>query len=748
MTSVTFDQSPTVTVSAGLLKLEWESAGGGLVSISDSAGGELLRAKDGSQLRLVVGGTPGLNRVGQGPDDQLRVQVNAETHLIPSEMGVRKDATVVGTRPRLVAVSRIDTGVGTRIDVTQSVAGWEWTVSYLVDHLLPVVTLDIGVSAKAADAPALNAVEWWMQTGAFQRSILGSTQTVDGNGVYFENDAGGFILSRFHDGDFGRWTTAADDDHIAFVLHLGTSRPGLRSVSGGGFRLTFGADADDAVQSVRLFNVRSRITALPDRPQWADGAIYETFVGVWPESPRFPAYAPYPHVADLVADLPRIRRLGFGILYVMPRDPFPSYTTASFSDLDLQYGDGPNPATPFAELVRAAHAHGLRVIVDVVLHGVLDQAALEVQRARRAYAGKIAEKGTENWDVWKSLNRDDWHTYEVAHEAGWSPLAPAVHPYHRDHPEWFGTLPDGRTQVSYTKSFDLRHPGLREFVSTTLSNLLADPGLDGFRFDAPAWNYAAYRWAEDAGYRASWSTEAGAALIRDVWGASREVKPDSLMFAESADVTQSTSGHMQYPYDEQPTLNDLLGGAITAEQARHRFHHIASMRAVGIVTAHWVDAHDSAWWPDEGRKWRRQIHGVPALKAGTVLMAMMGGAFMMFGGGEREIEDLLTRVLKLRQDDPVLRLGSVHEIAVTCDNPAVFPLLRRSGSDWRLVVVNFSHDKARARLLLPEWATGSVLNDILDGIADVTVKAGAVELSLDSFQAAVFRPAMPVPGGR
>ena len=733
------NSSGQLEITNGGLTLAWDAKTGALVSAALAGGPKLSDAPVGGQLRIVVGGTPGLNRVPQVAEGLLRAP-NPDTHLIPSEMGVPRDAQMVGDGARFVAIREVDIGPGLRVEVTQAVEGWEWTMSYLIDHVVPVVTIDVAVRATAPNAPTLNFVEWSIDTGAWRNNPLGGIQTVDGNAAYHYGPDGGFILSRFTEGDFGRWTTAHEIDSIAFTLHLGTSKPSERTVQGGGFRISFGKDAAEAQRATRQLKVQSRITALPDRPVWADGAIYETFIGTWPESPRFTTYSPYPTVADLIKDLPRIRALGFGIIYMMPRDPFPSYTTVSFSDLDVQYGDGTNPPTPFKDLVTAVHDNGLKIIVDVILHGVLDQQALKLQSSRRKVAGKIAASGTENWDVWKSLNRDDWHTYEIAHVAGWTPLAPEHHPYHRDHPEWFPTLPDGRTQLTYTKSFDLRHPGLRAFVAETLSGLLADPGLDGFRFDAPAWNYGAYRWAEDASYRASWSTEAGAALMRDVWAASRDVKPDSLFFAESADVTMSTAGHMQYPYDEQPTLNDLLGGAISAAQARERFHHLNALRSVGIVTSHWVDAHDSAWWPDEERKWRRQIHGVRALRAGTVLMAMMGGAFMMFGGGEKEIEDLLTKVLKLRQDDPVLRLGTVNELDAACDNATVFPLLRRSGREWRLIVVNFSHDRSRATLSLPAWATDGVLRDVLGTHPDATVADGRLQVTLEPFEAVVFRP--------
>ncbi len=49
----------------------------------------------------------------------------------------------------------------------------------------------------------------------------------------------------------------------------------------------------------------------------------------------------------------------------MPRQSFPSYNVYDYHDITLSYGD----ADDLRLFVEAAHAHGMRVILDTLMHG-------------------------------------------------------------------------------------------------------------------------------------------------------------------------------------------------------------------------------------------------------------------------------------------------------------------------------------------------------------------------------------------
>ena len=80
----------------------------------------------------------------------------------------------------------------------------------------------------------------------------------------------------------------------------------------------------------------------------------------------------------MTADLGRIVALGFDVIQLMPRQPYPSYNVHDYNDVDTTYGG----EEALAVLVQRAHELGLRVVLDVVLHGVLDRRSIRDALAR------------------------------------------------------------------------------------------------------------------------------------------------------------------------------------------------------------------------------------------------------------------------------------------------------------------------------------------------------------------------------
>ena len=94
--------------------------------------------------------------------------------------------------------------------------------------------------------------------------------------------------------------------------------------------------------------LRSRGHTSPgDAPDWvASAMIYEAQIGfsVFAQTNH---YSPYPEVTDLTSDLDRICGLGFTVIQLMPRQPYPSYNIHDFWNVDVSYG-------PRAMLIAAA----------------------------------------------------------------------------------------------------------------------------------------------------------------------------------------------------------------------------------------------------------------------------------------------------------------------------------------------------------------------------------------------------------
>ncbi len=145
--------------------------------------------------------------------------------------------------------------------------------------------------------------------------------------------------------------------------------------------------------------------------------------------------------ADVIADLPRLKAMGVDVVWFMPIHPIGMankkgslgcpYSIQDYRGVNPEYGSRQD----FAELIAAAHALGLKVMIDVVYNHTAHDAVLLEQ-----------------------------------------------------HPEWYHTGPDGRpvtTVPDWSDVIDLKYPGnpgLWEYQIETLK-IWAQLGVDGFRCD-------------------------------------------------------------------------------------------------------------------------------------------------------------------------------------------------------------------------------------------------------------------------
>ena len=178
--------------------------------------------------------------------------------------------------------------------------------------------------------------------------------------------------------------------------------------------------------------------------------------------------------------------------------------------------------------------------------------------------------------------------------------------------------------------------------------------------------------------------------------------PDVLMFTEPSGVVLRESMDMNYNYDELWLVPALTAGGgatstvLSGSQLSAWFDERDTTLPADALTCHHLDSHDTFWWPAPGRKWRREQIGLPATRALTWCLALSGGAFMMFTGGETGMEDDLARTLALRRQRDELREGAADFSAAVFDDEAVFAVLRYLGRAGVLVVVNLSSREVSA----------------------------------------------------
>jgi glycosidase len=433
------------------------------------------------------------------------------------------------------------------------------------------------------------------------------------------------------------------------------------------------------------------------KPTWARSAtIYETqvgrsvFAGGW-------SYEPYPQLQDVTADLERIASLGFDTVQLMPRQPYPSYNVHDYRDIDVTYGG----RDALLDLVQRAHGQGLRVVLDIVLHGVLDHRSVGDALARVRQSGVLEEPEPARGDMFADTPaslaalRRAWCQHIADFAPYWVEGSPAVHPLTAERPEWFCRDSAQDLLGVYTQAFDLADESWQDWFCQTVLGLVEDYSVDGFRFDAPTYNNFA-NWSTPRRAQASTSSTGCVALFERLRHQLKARFPEVLMFTEPSGVVLRESMDMNYNYDELWLVPALMAepGAVrvplSGAQLAAWFDERDATLPADALTCHHLDSHDTFWWPAPGHKWRREQIGAPATWALTCCLALAGGPFMMFTGGEVGMEDDLARLLQLRRQREELRQGGADFSAAELDDDAVFAVLRHHGPSGLLVLVNLS----------------------------------------------------------
>ncbi len=391
--------------------------------------------------------------------------------------------------------------------------------------------------------------------------------------------------------------------------------------------------------------------AVAPSPAWLpDAALYE----VHP--------AQHGGLAGLTAALPHLAAMGITALCLLPiweygagagrlwdgnRDlPGPA-AVHNFERLDPAIG-GPDD---LRQLVEAAHAHGMRVIVDLPL-------------------------------------------------AGCAPSSPHI----AAHPEWFcrdeqGRLArvDGPEQIV---PFDWAQQPLREFLAGVALALLRDFQLDGFRVSPP--RVPRPNWSRDVPYHASAGTLGYLAFIEQLRAAARAERPEAAVIgalggpacAERQDASIDELAHHMFfhlgltrltPAELAQWLADHIGalpeGAVRICYTESSLTHLLNPLADGL----------------RGSRISR------LLLAGLMLCGFVP---MIHCGQEQGEEPFLTDLLAARAGSAALRRGAVSYDAVTCSSQQVFTVLRQFEDDAVIGLLNVGPHRHTVTLGVPVEALG------------------------------------------
>lgn len=477
--------------------------------------------------------------------------------------------------------------------------------------------------------------------------------------------------------------------------------------------------------------IRMNLRSPASPPTWAiDCMIFEVQIG-FSVFGTTNTYSPYATVKEVIADISRIEGMGFKCLQLMPKQPYPSYNVHDYFDIETSYG----PVDDLIELTTLCHAKGIRVILDVLLHGVLDQEIIG-KAADGVRNGPFASLlSAETGDSFSS-DVKDWSNYAIAwsrhildFEPYWTAGSPLRTELEDTHPEWFYRDSAGEIAGVYTKAFDAVHLSWQNYFIEAMINLVKILNVDGFRFDAPSYNDFP-NWSSSTRHRASASQLACVKLFERMRPIFKNLNPDFLFYTEPSGLALRKSMDLNYNYDEQwlvtaiaSPLSRTKWGVNSGKQLATWFADRDLSLPKGSLTAHHLDSHDTFWWPTWGNKWRREQFGLELTRMLYVIFGTLPGPFMLFVGGEEGIEDLIRKIAEFKS----LISGSQRKLFwwLSLDTPEeMFALTYVLPSQRVTVLVNCSENVITFNPELSIGIEDKVLIGNLFKISDKKVELG------------------------
>jgi alpha-amylase len=385
-------------------------------------------------------------------------------------------------------------------------------------------------------------------------------------------------------------------------------------------------------------------------PSWSKTSnIYEVNVRQYTPEGTFAAFQQH---------LPRLRRMGVDILWLMPVQPIGHknrkgslgsyYAIADYTAINSEYGN----EADFRRLVDAAHAQGMRVILD-------------------------------------------WVANHTAHDHEWIAA----------HPDWYVHRADGsisnardnegrETDWTDVAELDYDNAAMRQAMIGEMRWWIDRMGIDGFRCDVAG------------GVPMDFWMQARTAL--------KAVRPDLFLLAEAEQPEMHQAFDMTYGWELHHLLNEISQGKKTTAELDRYFARQDSLYGRGAYRMYFTSNHDENSW--NGTEFERMgANHVPSF----VLSATAENSMpLLYTGQEASLHkrlrffdkdtvdwsgpslaDFYAAMFALKHQQPALANGpwGAPQVALaTNGGDHVYAFTRTLGSNTVLVAVNFGDAPVQA----------------------------------------------------
>ncbi len=400
---------------------------------------------------------------------------------------------------------------------------------------------------------------------------------------------------------------------------------------------------------------------LSDDPSWWRSAvIYQVYIRSFADG----SGDGIGDIAGIRSRLPYLAGLGVDALWINPWYPSPmadgGYDVSDYRAVEPVFGSLDDATA----LIREAHEHGLRVLLDLVPNHTSDQhawfqAALATppgspERARYLFRDGRGPAGDEPPNDWRSVFGGAAWTREPGPSGQWF-----LHLFAPEQPDLDWTNPEVRADVEQTLRFwfDRDVDGFRIDVAHGLIKAeglpdlgdAADPTTSRRAKDHPHWDRDAVHEVYQSWRTVADSYDPPRVFVAEAWVTNPErlaayVRPDELHTAFNFDFLRA------------PWLAPALRRTIDATL---RDHAVVGAPATWVLSNHDVARHVSRYArPQSDRPLHslQDLVGVPgdldlgrrrAAAAALLMLALPGGAYVYQGEelGLEEVEDLPDEVL-------------------------------------------------------------------------------------------------------
>ncbi|SNC74650.1 Maltogenic Amylase, C-terminal domain [Hymenobacter gelipurpurascens] len=387
-------------------------------------------------------------------------------------------------------------------------------------------------------------------------------------------------------------------------------------------------------------------------PAWADSAsIYEVNIRQYTPEGTFRAFE---------AHLPRLQKMGVGILWLMPVQPIgelnrkgtlgSQYSIRDYRAVNPEFGN----LEDLRHLINEAHKRGMHVILDWVANHT-------------------------SWD---------------------SKLS-------KEHPEWFTKNKKGQFQPPVSDwqdviDLDYSKPELRQYMQESMAYWVREAGFDGFRCDVAGlvptefWNDTRQKLdkIKPVFMLAEWDE-----LFPPTFLKREDFNPDTKLLEKAFDMTYGLRLHALL---DSVANNKKPASALDAYFAAECRRYPAQVYLMYFTTSHDINSWDGSEYERVGTNARPL----------AVLAALLPGMPMVYSGQEAALkkrlrffdkdtidwqdyplQDFYTRLLQLKKRHPALRNGdacSEFERLPASSDPQVYAFVRRKGETGVVVAANLS----------------------------------------------------------